>query len=55
LLSAAGIKHGDTLFIGNQDVVMTSVVQQEKQEQDREAALKRREQILDAPPPDPNA
>ena len=55
LLSAAGIKHGDTLFIGNQDVVMTSVVQQEKQEQDREAALKRREQILNAPPPDPNA
>jgi hypothetical protein len=34
---------------------MTSVVQQEKQDQDREAALKRREQLMNAPPVDPNA
>lgn len=34
---------------------MTSVVQQEKQDQDREAAMKRREQLMNAPPVDPNA
>lgn len=25
-----GVKHGDTLYIGNSDVVMTSVIEQKK-------------------------
>mgnify|MGYP001349725288 CR=1 FL=1 len=34
---------------------MTSVVQQEKENADREAAMKRREQLMNAPPPEKGA
>lgn len=30
MLAAVGIKHGDTLYIGNSEVVMTSVIEQQK-------------------------
>ena len=41
LLTQCGVKHGDTLYLGNKDVVMTSVVELQKQEEQRAEALKR--------------
>jgi len=35
-----GVKHGDTLYIGNSDVVMTSVIEQKKADAAKAEAAK---------------
>jgi len=58
LLTQAGLKHGDMLYIGNKDVVMTNVQEQAKIEEQKAEALKRLEEAKNAPPkeqPQPNA
>lgn len=52
LLAAAGIKHGDTLYIGNKDVVMNSVLESEAAEKKKADALARMEELKNALPKD---
>ena len=50
LLTQIGLKHGDTIYVGNKDVVMTGVAAAIEKEKQHEEALKRLEEAKNAPP-----